>query len=175
MENGDLLDFINRRIFLQEPMARMFFKDILAGLCACHDRDIIHRDVKCSNILISANNRLKLADFGFSRLLSECERSRTYCGSLGYAAPEVLHRKPYFGKPADVWSCGVVLYFMVTGELPFDEVTLANICKGPDIPSRISLPCKLLLKEIFAIDPKKRPSIRQIQTHTFMREITSHN
>ena len=173
VQNGDLLDYICSRKRLSEWTSRMFYMDILSAMSACHKRGIIHRDIKCENVLIDANYRLKLADFGFARVQLSNELSRTYCGSLAYTAPEVILEKPYVGKGADVWSSGVVLYAMLSGRLPFNDSStkamIGYINDGVVIPSYFTTACRDMVIKILTIDPKKRLSIEQILQHPFMR------
>ena len=172
VENGDLLQYICNNLKLKEWTARTFYMDILSGLSACHDRGIIHRDIKCENILIDGNYRLKLADFGFARWQNGNELSHTYCGSLAYTAPEIILEKPYAGKAADIWSSGVVLYAMLSGRLPFSTAKppiIGIIRKGVVIPLFFSTASKDLVKKILTIDSKQRLSIKQILQHPFMR------
>lgn len=172
-ENGDLLDYICARKKLSERTSRMFFMDILSGLSACHKRGIIHRDIKCENLLIDGNYRLKLADFGFARSQRTCELSRTYCGSLAYTAPEVIMEKPYSGKAADIWSSGVVLYAMLSGRLPFNDSStkamIGYIKNGVVFPSFLNMTCRDLIYKLLFFEPKRRLSVEQILKHPFMR------
>ena len=124
---------------LSKSAARFYFKQIVDGLKHCHDKGIIHRDLKPENMLIGSSNNLKISDFGLSYLVSTPDqRLQTHCGSEKYAAPELLQsRDPYIGPPVDVWSCGVILYVMITSMFPFDRSTM--ICDTYRSVSRIPL------------------------------------
>lgn len=172
-ENGDLLDYICSKKKLSERTSRMFYMDILSGLSACHKRGIIHRDIKCENLLLDGNYRIKLADFGFARSQRFSELLRTFCGSLAYTAPEIILEKPYNGKASDIWSSGVVLYAMLSGRLPFNDSStkaiIGYINDGVLLPSFFTMTCRDLIVKVLTPDPKKRASIEQILRHPFMR------
>ncbi|KAL1122710.1 hypothetical protein AAG570_003037 [Ranatra chinensis] len=120
-ELGNLCDLLTLRGALKEKYARVWSRQLISGLTYLHAIGVVHRDLKCENVLISNNRRVKIADFGFSKFLEkEGDLCSTYCGSLGYSAPEVLEGKPYDGKCADAWSLGVVIYAMLNRSLPFD-------------------------------------------------------
>ncbi|XP_059608201.1 testis-specific serine/threonine-protein kinase 1-like [Phlebotomus argentipes] len=123
-EAGDLLDFLLRHGPIRENRAKKWTKELSQALNYLHARDIVHRDLKCENILLTKQLHVQLADFGFAkRLTADDELSRgyseTYCGSLAYAAPEILLRQPYLSKPADLWSLGVILFVLLNARLPF--------------------------------------------------------
>ena len=120
VEGGDLLDFINSKHYLSERLARNLFTDLLKAVEKCHSVNVVHRDLKCENLLLTPKNKLKLTDFGFARKF-DGTKLETYCGSYAYAAPEVILGEPYIGEPVDVWSMGVILYAMVSGKLPFKD------------------------------------------------------
>ena len=101
----------------------------MAGIEYCHNNLVSHRDLKPENILITENNVVKIADFGLSNLMKDGKYLKTSCGSPNYAAPEVISGKPYCGADADVWSCGVILYALLAGYLPFDEEVLPALFK----------------------------------------------
>ncbi len=119
-EGGELYNYIQNNDFTEEEV-KQFFKQIIQGVEAAHLHLVAHRDLKPENILIGPNNVLKIADFGLSNLMKDGKLLKTSCGSLNYAAPEIIGHRPYEGTSVDVWSCGVILYTMLVGALPFDE------------------------------------------------------
>lgn len=109
----------------------------------CHRNSIVHRDLKVENILISSDGTIKVIDFGLSNLFSPTSQLSTFCGSLYFAAPELLEGKLYVGPEVDVWSFGIVLYVLVCGQVPFDDPTMqgmhAKVKRGHvDYPSFLS-------------------------------------
>ncbi|CAG0884702.1 unnamed protein product [Cyprideis torosa] len=131
-EEGDLLDWIIKHGVLTENEARIWFRQILNALTYLHGRGFAHRDLKCENILITKHLNLKLADFGFCRSCIDAKtgeklHSRTFCGSLAYAAPELIRGEPYEPRGADVWSSGVILYITLNGKLPFTDYDRASL------------------------------------------------
>ncbi|KAI7819469.1 kinase-like domain-containing protein, partial [Kickxella alabastrina] len=129
---------------------RKFARQIASAIDYCHHNSIVHRDLKIENILISANGNIKLIDFGLSNLFSPRSQLSTFCGSLYFAAPELLNAQPYVGPEVDLWSFGVVLYVLVCGKVPFDDQSMpalhAKIKRGHvEYPSWLSNECKHLL------------------------------
>lgn len=117
---GDLLEYINAHGRFPEPGARRLFMQLASAVGYCHSMRVVHRDLKCENILLDHNLNLKLSDFGFAALLHPQEQHlHTHCGSYAYAAPEILNAEDYKGTQTDVWSMGVVLFAMLCGKLPF--------------------------------------------------------
>lgn len=169
-DRGDLLDFINERKYLSERLARGFFSDLVKGIDHCHTRGVVHRDLKCENLLLDSHMRLKISDFGFARKYSG--NLRTFCGSFAYAAPEVILGNPYNGPLADIWSMGVILYAMVTGRLPFKDtstsVLMADIAAGVKFSSRHTDKLRSLVTKILTFLPHDRADMAYIQGHPWM-------
>ncbi|CAD8167657.1 unnamed protein product [Paramecium octaurelia] len=173
-ERGELFDLIAQRGKLPESEARNFFLQILSGVEYCHNNLVAHRDLKPENILITHNYVVKIADFGLSNLMKDGKYLKTSCGSPNYAAPEVISGKTYCGSDADVWSCGVILYALLAGFLPFDEETtqaLFKKIKSADytIPSSFSPQVRDLINRMLTPDPLKRIKFHEIHLHPYMR------
>ncbi|XP_037911872.1 testis-specific serine/threonine-protein kinase 2-like isoform X2 [Hermetia illucens] len=132
-EHGTLLDLINRENYLNISQARTFFKQIISVLEYCHSHSVVHRDIKCENLLLCSENTIKLGDFGFARSMLEAGKSvvlsKTFCGSYAYASPELLRGIPYQPQTADIWAAGVVLFSMVFGKMPFNYSNLRELVK----------------------------------------------
>lgn len=130
-ENGDLLGYILKNGCVSENQSRVWTRQLALGLQYLHELEIAHRDIKCQNVLLTANYNVKLSDFGFSRFCVDDDDqpilSETYCGSMSYAAPEILRGKPYSPKPTDLWSLGVVLFVMLNKSMPFDDTRLRKL------------------------------------------------
>ena len=117
--NGDLLDRVRKMKKIPEQQAAVWFSQLVNGMEYCHDKGVVHRDLKCENLILDAENNLKVTDFGFARAGMKPKDgmvplSETYCGSYAYAPPEILTGTPYPPQYADIWSMGVVLYVMVS-------------------------------------------------------------
>ena len=177
-EGGDLLDFINKKRFLSDEDAKGLFHDLVDGLVECHRLRFVHRDLKCENMLLSRNLRLKISDFGFARRYGDTQKLQTYCGSYAYAAPEIIIGEPYLGPMADIWSIGVILYAMVCGKLPFKDkdakTLLSDVASKLHFPSRISDQCKDLIKGILKFHPKERLTLEEIKSHPWMSSQVLH-
>lgn len=184
--NGELFDYIYfPRQGFGEKMARGIFTQIINGLNGCHLSGVAHRDLKTENIMMTNEWKVKLADFGYATLLSGRNGNgllTTSLGTPGYAAPEILNRKPYLGSAADIFSCGVILFVLVTGKLPFgkamvhdqyykhfvrnDYDTYWNLMT-PRLEN-VSNEFKSLINSLLAHDPVQRPSIDEIMNHPWM-------
>nr|CAD7200021.1 unnamed protein product [Timema douglasi] len=160
-ENGSLLDIIRRDTYIDEVRACRWFQQLVDGVEYCHERGVVHRDIKCDNLLMDIDYNIKLSDFGFARghmkpKIGVSPLSDTFCGSYAYASPEILRQVPYQPQLADIWSMGVVLYAIVFGRLPFDDTNYNHLLKQvqakvqfPKEP-RVSSACKALIRSILA-------------------------
>lgn len=120
---GNLLQYINDHGALEENQARIWFRNLALATQYLHTKDIVHRDIKCENILITNHYTVKLTDFSFSKFIERSKRlnCKTRCYSVYYASPERLSTQPYDGKASDIWSLGVVLYIMLNNKMPFNK------------------------------------------------------
>ncbi|KAK3726879.1 hypothetical protein QZH41_005365 [Actinostola sp. cb2023] len=129
-DNGDLLEYIRSNGAIPEDEARKFYHQLIEGTEYLHNKGVVHRDLKCENILLNRDNQIVISDFGFARTqhimpdTGKRRLSQTFCGSYAYAPPEILRGIAYDGTLADIWSLGVVLYTMVCASLPFDDTNL---------------------------------------------------
>jgi 5'-AMP-activated protein kinase catalytic alpha subunit len=127
-DKGELYDYIQNND-VEEEQAKRFFRQIIDGVEAAHFNLVAHRDLKPENILLDSGFNVKIADFGLSNLMKDGKFLKTSCGSLNYAAPEILLHKNYEGTSVDVWSCGIILYTLLFGALPFDEEVVSILYK----------------------------------------------
>ncbi|CAG05733.1 unnamed protein product, partial [Tetraodon nigroviridis] len=137
---------------------------IVSAVQYCHQKCIVHRDLKAENLLLDADMNIKIADFGFSNEFTLGNKLDTFCGSPPYAAPELFQGKKYDGPEVDVWSLGVILYTLVSGSLPFDGQNLKElrerVLRGKyRIPFYMSTDCENLLKKFLILNPSKRGSL----------------
>ena len=172
---GELFDYLVSKRFLKEKTAMKFFRQLIYGLEYLHSLGICHRDLKPENILLDDQLNIKIADFGFARF-AKSNVAETSCGSPHYAAPEVIRGQPYDGRAADIWSCGVILFALLAGYLPFDDPSirtlLAKVKKGqfemPAFPPRL---CDLITK-MLTLDVSRRITIPGIKAHEcFLRDL----
>lgn len=172
---GELFEYIVAQGRIQEADARSIFQQIISGVAYCHSQGVVHRDLKPENILLDADERVKLADFGLSNMMRDGKFLKTSCGSPNYAAPEVISGQLYAGPEVDVWSCGVILYAILCGSLPFDDENIRNLfrkIKGGiyTIPSYISKTAQDLIRRMLVVDPMRRITIGEIQAHIWFRK-----
>ncbi|KAK8717123.1 hypothetical protein V6N13_044404 [Hibiscus sabdariffa] len=137
VKSGELFDYIVEKGRLQEDEARNFFQHIVSGVEYCHRNMVVHRDLKPENLLLDSKCNVKIADFGLSNIMRDGHFLKTSCGSPNYAAPEVIFGKLYAGPEVDVWSCGVILYALLCGTLPFDDENIPNLFKKIKIDEEI--------------------------------------
>jgi len=173
IDGGQMLDYIISHGRLRERAARKFARQIGSALEYCHRNSIVHRDLKIENILISKSGNIKIIDFGLSNLYAPDRHLSTFCGSLYFAAPELLNAKVYTGPEVDVWSFGIVLYVLVCGKVPFDDQSMpalhAKIKRGlVEYPAWLSNECKSLLGRMLVTNPAGRATLTEVLSHPFM-------
>ncbi|KPP72609.1 hypothetical protein Z043_108382 [Scleropages formosus] len=178
---GDLLDLIKLRGALSQDLSRKLFGQLSMAVKFIHDLDIVHRDLKCENLLLDDDFNLKVSDFGFSRRVDYDDGgkmilSKTFCGSAAYAAPEVLQGIPYNPKLHDVWSMGVVLFIMVCGSMPYDDSNIKQMIKVQweqrlEFPTSTAVPqeCKDLIYGMLQPDVARRIQIGNIVQHSWLQ------
>jgi 5'-AMP-activated protein kinase catalytic alpha subunit len=167
---GELFDYIVARSKLSEDQACHFLQQALSGLEYLHKVNVIHRDLKPENLLLDENNNIKIVDFGLSFLENSNDMLKTACGSPCYAAPEMIAGKRYRGRSADVWSCGIILFAMVCGYLPFEDPNTSQLYKkimaGHYKCARwVSPDAQDLLKRVLNVSPEARFTLDRIRSH----------
>lgn len=170
---GEVFDYLVLHGRMKEKEARAKFRQIVSAVQYCHQKRIIHRDLKAENLLLDGEMNIKIADFGFSNEFTPGAKLDTFCGSPPYAAPELFQGKKYDGPEVDVWSLGVILYTLVSGSLPFDGSTLRElrerVLRGKyRIPFYMSTDCEHLLKKFLVLNPAKRASLESIMRDKWM-------
>ena len=170
VKSGELFDYIVEKGRLGEEEARHFFQQIISGVEYCHRNMVVHRDLKPENLLLDSKSNVKIADFGLSNIMRDGQFLKTSCGSPNYAAPEVISGKLYAGPEVDVWSCGVILYALLCGSLPFDDENIPNLFKKIKngiyfLPSHLSPGSRDLIPRMLIVDPLKRITIPEIRQH----------
>ncbi|XP_073965907.1 serine/threonine-protein kinase MARK2-like isoform X4 [Choristoneura fumiferana] len=170
---GEVFDYLVLHGRMKEKEARAKFRQIVSAVQYCHQKRIIHRDLKAENLLLDGEMNIKIADFGFSNEFTPGAKLDTFCGSPPYAAPELFQGKKYDGPEVDVWSLGVILYTLVSGSLPFDGSTLRElrerVLRGKyRIPFYMSTDCENLLKKFLVLNPGKRASLETIMRDKWM-------
>ena len=177
MENiagGDLLTYVKKRSKLSEKISKYIFKQLLLAINYIHSKNIVHRDIKLDNVLIDLNNNIKLCDFGVGKMVHEKEVLSDQCGTPAYIAPEILVNKGYNGFGVDVWSSGVVLYTMLSGNVPFKANNLNDlqnmiITGSFQEINGISKECNDLLHKLLQINPKKRITVEEALNHPWLK------
>ncbi|KAF7477281.1 Hypothetical predicted protein [Marmota monax] len=174
---GELFDYIISQDRLSEEETRVVFRQIVSAVAYVHSQGYAHRDLKPENLLFDENHKLKLIDFG---LCAKPKGNKDYhlqtcCGSLAYAAPELIQGKSYLGSEADVWSMGILLYVLMCGFLPFDDDNVMalykKIMRGKyDVPKWLSPSSILLLQQMLQVDPKKRISMKNLLNHPWIMQ-----
>uniref|UniRef100_A0A8C5EIP0 Serine/threonine-protein kinase BRSK2 n=1 Tax=Gouania willdenowi TaxID=441366 RepID=A0A8C5EIP0_GOUWI len=168
VSGGELFDYLVKKGRLTPKEARKFFRQIMSALDFCHSHSICHRDLKPENLLLDEKNNIRIADFGMASLQVGDSLLETSCGSPHYACPEVIRGEKYDGRKADVWSCGVILFALLVGALPFDDDNLRNLLEKVKLgvfhmPHFIPPDCQNLLRGMIEVDASKRLTVRLTQ------------
>lgn len=177
VRGGELFEMIERRGELDEKLARKYFQQLVDGIDYCHRRGVCHRDLKPENLLVDERGTLKITDFGVSSMkggVSGSELLYTACGTPYYCAPEIINgaEEGYSGVKIDAWSCGIILYLLLTGTLPFQNEDMTqlyeqiNRCKV-DYPNWMPQDAKDLISRLLAKDPETRYSLEDVKRHAW--------
>ncbi|CBH15562.1 SNF1-related protein kinases, putative [Trypanosoma brucei gambiense DAL972] len=175
VSGGELFDYICQRGPLAEDVVRHIFQQIAAGVAYCHRYRVIHRDLKPENILLEKNtNTVKIADFGLSSYTHDGRFLETSCGTPNYASPQVVSGEMYAGPDTDVWSCGVILYTMLVGALPFEDTNVAALFQKIKkaeylVPESVSPQAHDLLRRMLVVNPLERATMEQVIQHPWVR------
>ncbi|KAM7002699.1 serine/threonine-protein kinase BRSK2 isoform 6-T6 [Tautogolabrus adspersus] len=169
VSGGELFDYLVKKGRLTPKEARKFFRQIMSALDFCHSHSICHRDLKPENLLLDEKNNIRIADFGMASLQVGDSLLETSCGSPHYACPEVIRGEKYDGRKADVWSCGVILFALLVGALPFDDDNLRNLLEKVKLgvfhmPHFIPPDCQNLLRGMIEVDASKRLTVSSTKT-----------
>lgn len=180
---GELFERICNAGRFSEDEARYFFQQLIYGVSYCHSMQVCHRDLKLENALLDGSSapRLKICDFGYSKSAVLDSQPKSTVGTAAYIAPEILHKKEYDGKIADVWSCGVTLYVMLVGSYPFEDPVEPKNCLKTiqrilgvhySLPDsvHISIECRHLISRIFVDNPAMRITVPEICQHKWFRK-----
>ncbi|MFH4981954.1 hypothetical protein AB6A40_008663 [Gnathostoma spinigerum] len=174
---GDLLSLIKKEKRLEEEKGKFIFRQMVDALQYLEQMRVVHRDLKCENIVFDDCDNIKISDFGFSRYMLPGEKSRTFCGSRAYAAPEILRSQPYSGFGVDIWSAGVILYVMLVGLMPYDETKPRKMLEKQmrhrlSFPSRVNLTfeAKILIFDMLHPQPDKRKQCKDIIQTNWLKD-----
>ncbi|KAL9556857.1 hypothetical protein MBANPS3_001679 [Mucor bainieri] len=170
VQGGELFEYLVSQGRLSEAEARKYFQQIIIGLDYCHRHLICHRDLKPENLLLDREKNIKIADFGMASLQPTGQMLETSCGSPHYASPEIVNGIPYDGSASDIWSCGIILYALLSGHLPFDDDNIRQLLNKVKvgkykIPDHLSDEARDLITKILVINPAKRLTMKQVQSH----------
>jgi len=175
---GDLLMYCKLVGAMADRRIKPIFRQIVLGAEYLHDLGIIHRDLKCENILLCGDNRVVIADFGFARFLGDNVVSKTFCGSAAYAAPELIHGRPYTGFSPDIWSMGCILFILCTHIMPYRDDNVRILAedqkKPPCFPrhlrSVLNPMLKSFIEELLTYDCAVRPNIKDVKNEPWLAD-----
>ncbi|KAL3874242.1 hypothetical protein ACJMK2_037285 [Sinanodonta woodiana] len=176
--HGDLLEYIKLRGPIPDEKSKILFRQLVKAIDYLHKNNIVHRDLKCENLLLDNMNNIKVSDFGFSRTFDPGDISKTFCGSAAYAAPEILQGQPYHLPLHDIWAMGVVLYIMACASMPYDDSNIKKMVQDQlsrkvafSKSKKVSEDCKDLIFLILEVNKKKRATICSILEHPWLSSI----
>ncbi|KAF9105488.1 hypothetical protein BGX27_009593 [Mortierella sp. AM989] len=174
VSGGELFEYLVNKGRLDEAEALKFFQQVIVGLAFCHKRKICHRDLKPENLLLDDQRNVKIVDFGMASLQNSERLLETSCGSPHYASPEVVTGMKYDGSSSDIWSCGIILYALLTGHLPFDDENirqlLSKVKSGKFLmPSDISGSARDLISRMLTVNPKRRITMQGVMIHPWFK------
>ncbi|KAL0218825.1 hypothetical protein P9112_004478 [Eukaryota sp. TZLM1-RC] len=172
---GELFDYVAANRRLDEAEACKMFRQLVEGVDYCHRKKVYHRDLKLENILMDSEKNIRIIDFGLSNSINGNEMLKTACGSPCYASPEMIAGSRYDGKSTDIWSCGIILFSMLCGYLPFEDPSIPNlyskILSGTfTIPSFVSSEASDLIRKLLTVDPQRRCTIDGIRNHPWFKK-----
>ncbi|KAH8104005.1 kinase-like domain-containing protein [Cristinia sonorae] len=172
VEGGELFEYLCNKGRLSTPEALGYFQQIITAINYCHRFNIAHRDLKPENLLLDADMNIKVADFGMAIWQGKTDLLQTACGSPHYAAPEVIMGRAYNGTSSDVWSCGIILFALLAGRLPFDDEDLPALLEKVKIgkytmPKDIDPAAQNLITRMLEKDVHQRITIPEILKHPF--------
>ncbi|KAF9343850.1 hypothetical protein BGX26_005131, partial [Mortierella sp. AD094] len=176
VSGGELFEYLVNKGRLDEAEALRFFQQIIVGLAFCHKRKICHRDLKPENLLLDDRMNVKIADFGMASLQKTGRLLETSCGSPHYASPEVVTGLKYDGSSSDIWSCGIILYALLTGHLPFDDENIRQLLSKVKagkfyMPTDISPGARDLISRMLTVNPKRRITMQGVMMHPWFRMV----
>ncbi|XP_034360987.1 sperm motility kinase 1-like [Arvicanthis niloticus] len=176
-DGHELLNWIKQSGFLPEGLARKIFRQIVHAMCYCHDICVVHRDLKPDNIMVDSTGKVKIVDFGLGAFVKPGKKLSRFCGALQFSAPEFFLAEPYDGTKVDAWNLGIILYFMVTGALPFEGATYKAL-ERQVLLGRYAIPrhCHLskelreIIRLLLTVDPSERPALKDIMAHPWLKK-----
>uniref|UniRef100_A0AC35GLT6 Protein kinase domain-containing protein n=1 Tax=Panagrolaimus sp. PS1159 TaxID=55785 RepID=A0AC35GLT6_9BILA len=171
--HGDMLKLIKSKKRIDEPESQFLFRQLVEGLRYLESLKIVHRDLKCENLLLDEYDNLKIADFGFARILNDNEESHTFCGSRAYVAHEIMISKGYRGNGVDIWGAGVILYIMLNGVMPFDDRDIKALVQHQQkqkiaFSRKVSKPARELILSMLHPQPNYRATLKSILASTWL-------
>lgn len=180
LAGDELYNYLLRHGAIPVEKVQSIFTQLVGAVAYVHNLSCVHRDLKLENILLDKNENVKLCDFGFTREYDgKSSYLQTFCGTVCYSAPEMLKGEKYAGEKVDVWSLGIILYALLTGELPFDdddEMVIKHriLASEPSFPDTFPLDAKSLVSQLLSKRPLLRPGIADILTNPFLSEHAPH-